>query len=514
MKNAFLLLLLLCFLSSTYALDGFVESGIFNITKTTGERLLMSDSVLEDGPSVLTPATPTATAATTINDASFTANWDAAHDITGYYLDVYTRDAAATNLIISEYIEGHSHRQALEIFNGTGITVDLSAYSLRRQINGAGNFVGSLALTGMLAHNSVYVIAYTSTSAGDYITGDMVDLFSSNTVMDFNGNDAVALYHNGIQIDVVGEVNQAAYVGRDMTLVRQAAISSPTTAYSINDWDQHPVNTLDYLGSHTMGSRIFVPGYENYDVGNITHKIVTGLNPSTTYKYVIRAYNTYGTSENSNEIAITTSDNTLPVELSSFTVALNSCNQAVLTWVTQTETDLSGFYIYRNTYNDLATAELISSLISATNTSQQIVYVYRDKELSMPGTYYYWLQVADLDGSESFHGPVNLVYEGENNHQSPGIPEITTLKTVYPNPFNPSTTVSYGLDKAALVSIRIYNSRGQMVREINEGSKAAGNYSLVWNGDDDRGRSLPTGVYYIRMQAGDKSFSKKAVLMK
>ncbi|MCB5271504.1 MAG: T9SS type A sorting domain-containing protein [Candidatus Cloacimonetes bacterium] len=252
--------------------------------------------------------------------------------------------------------------------------------------------------------------------------------------------------------------------------------------------------------------------------GNGTSFSHTSLSANTSYYYKVWSVRNDGARNVAYSPGVATNAQTLaqtlPVELSSFTVALNSSNQAVLTWVTQTETDLSGFYIYRNTYNDLATAELISSLISATNTSQQRVYVFRDTELSMPGTYYYWLQVADLDGSESFHGPVNLVFEGENNHQSPGIPEITTLKTVYPNPFNPSTTISYGLDKAAAVSIRIYNSRGQMVREINEGNKAAGNFSLVWNGDDDRGKSLPTGVYYIRMQAGDKSFSKKAVLMK
>ncbi len=205
---------------------------------------------------------------------------------------------------------------------------------------------------------------------------------------------------------------------------------------------------------------------------------------------------------------------TLPVELSSFSVALNGTNQAVLTWVTQTETGVSGFYVYRNTENDLASAELISNLIPATNTSQQIVYVFRDKELTTPGTYHYWLQIADLDGSESYHGPVNLVYVGGNNQQSPGIPEITTLKDVYPNPFNPSTTISYGLDKAASVSIKIYNSRGQIVHSIAEGMKNAGNHNLVWNGNDHSGKSLPTGVYYIRMQAGDKTFNKKAVLMK
>ncbi|MCK9584961.1 MAG: T9SS type A sorting domain-containing protein [Candidatus Cloacimonetes bacterium] len=207
------------------------------------------------------------------------------------------------------------------------------------------------------------------------------------------------------------------------------------------------------------------------------------------------------------------SDGTLPVELSSFTIALNGHHKAVLTWVTQSETGVSGFYIYRNSQKDLATADMISNLIPATNTSQQKIYVYTDKEPLSAGTHYYWLQVADFDGSDSFHGPLNLVYGGDDSH-SPGMPNITVLKSVYPNPFNPSTTLSYGLEKAESVKITIYNSRGQVVRSIDEGSKKAGYYDLIWNGDDDRGQSLPSGVYHIRMQAGDKTLSKKAVLMK
>ncbi|MCB5287820.1 MAG: T9SS type A sorting domain-containing protein, partial [Candidatus Cloacimonetes bacterium] len=207
------------------------------------------------------------------------------------------------------------------------------------------------------------------------------------------------------------------------------------------------------------------------------------------------------------------SDGTLPVELSSFTIALNGHHKAVLTWVTQSETGVSGFYIYRNSQKDLATADMISNLIPATNTSQQKIYVYTDKEPLSAGTHYYWLQVTDFDGSDSFHGPLNLVYGGDDS-QSPGMPNITVLKSVYPNPFNPSTTLSYGLEKAESVKITIYNSRGQVVRSIDEGSKDAGYYDLIWNGDDDRGLSLPSGVYHIRMQAGDKTLTKKAVLMK
>lgn len=206
-------------------------------------------------------------------------------------------------------------------------------------------------------------------------------------------------------------------------------------------------------------------------------------------------------------------DATLPIELSSFTVAMNAYNAAVLTWVTQTETGVNGFYIYRGTTDILSEAVMVSSLIPATNTSQTQVYRYSDSELFSTGTYYYWLNASDMDGTETFHGPITLVYEtGEN--PTPTIPKLTELKSIYPNPFNPSANISFGLAKSSDVEFKIYNSRGQMVRNMALGVKDAGTWNLVWNGTDNNGRAVPTGIYYIQMQAGKDSFIRKAVMMK
>jgi flagellar hook assembly protein FlgD len=105
------------------------------------------------------------------------------------------------------------------------------------------------------------------------------------------------------------------------------------------------------------------------------------------------------------------------------------------------------------------------------------------------------------------------VYIG-SEPQNPGAPAITTLKGIYPNPFNPSTTISYSLAKSGEVNIRIFNSRGQLVRNYQQGLQNAGNYNLIWNGQDDNGQNMSSGVYFFRMQAGDKVFSSKAVLLK
>jgi len=207
-------------------------------------------------------------------------------------------------------------------------------------------------------------------------------------------------------------------------------------------------------------------------------------------------------------------DPTLPVELSTFTVALNNYNNAVLTWVTQTETGVSGFYVYRNNSENLASATLVSHLIPATNSSEEHSYSFIDNELFSHGTYYYWLQVADIDGSESYHGPATLVYTGDNEPALPSIPSVTELRSIFPNPFNPNTNLSYSLAEEADVNVKIFNSRGQLVRTLNEGRKAVGHHSAAWDGKDDRGQNQSTGVYFFRMQAGKKVFNSKAVLMK
>ncbi len=159
----------------------------------------------------------------------------------------------ATDLFFSEYVEGSSYKKALEIFNGTGEAVDLSAYSIKKQTNGEGDWSIELTLSGSLPDNDVYVIAYTSSSSGDYITGDFVDLTTSSSALNFNGNDALRLYYNGVAIDQIGIENQVADWGKDLSLVRNPDVFSPSLAYQLSDWISYPTNE-HYLGSHNFNN--------------------------------------------------------------------------------------------------------------------------------------------------------------------------------------------------------------------------------------------------------------------
>jgi len=94
------------------------------------------------------------------------------------------------------------------------------------------------------------------------------------------------------------------------------------------------------------------------------------------------------------------------------------------------------------------------------------------------------------------------------------VPTVTVLKSNYPNPFNPSTTIAFDMASAGHVSIEIYNVKGQRVRSLVNGPRDAGRYNVVWNGDDESGRNVGSGVYFYRMTTPEYSSVKKMLLMK
>jgi hypothetical protein len=88
------------------------------------------------------------------------------------------------------------------------------------------------------------------------------------------------------------------------------------------------------------------------------------------------------------------------------------------------------------------------------------------------------------------------------------------LKGNYPNPFNPETNIRFSLKEAAKVSIEIYNVKGQLVRKLVNDVRDAGDHAVVWNGVDNNGRAVSSGVYYYKMSTGKYSSTKKMILMK
>jgi len=94
------------------------------------------------------------------------------------------------------------------------------------------------------------------------------------------------------------------------------------------------------------------------------------------------------------------------------------------------------------------------------------------------------------------------------------IPTEFALEQNYPNPFNPSTTIEFAIPKLADVNLTIYNVLGQSIRTIRMNNTQAGRYSIIWNGTNDFGAKVSTGIYFYKIKAGKYSDIKKMVFMK
>ncbi|MCF6271512.1 MAG: T9SS type A sorting domain-containing protein [Melioribacteraceae bacterium] len=84
----------------------------------------------------------------------------------------------------------------------------------------------------------------------------------------------------------------------------------------------------------------------------------------------------------------------------------------------------------------------------------------------------------------------------------------------YPNPFNPTTTIQYGIPESAYVTVKIYNMLGEEVSVLVQSEKSAGTYEIMWTGNDNFGNKVSSGTYIFRVVAGDQVMSRKMILMK
>jgi hypothetical protein len=98
---------------------------------------------------------------------------------------------------------------------------------------------------------------------------------------------------------------------------------------------------------------------------------------------------------------------------------------------------------------------------------------------------------------------------------SDGTPKTFELSNNYPNPFNPTTTIEFGVPHSAQVAIMIYNVLGQRVRMlVDHEQRSAGRYSVVWDGRDDAGSNVGSGMYFYRLETGNVAIVKKMLMLK
>lgn len=199
---------------------------------------------------------------------------------------------------------------------------------------------------------------------------------------------------------------------------------------------------------------------------------------------------------------------TLPVELSYFTAIYMVENSSVmLSWKTESETQMLGYRIYRSEDRELENAIMITPvMIDATNSSTGGKYSHTDNELN-EGTYYYWLEAVGYNSSD-YYGYQSVLVE---NPAAPELPEISSMSNAYPNPFRNSTKVDIDVKAGETANFTVYNMLGQAVytRTLPEGQTI-----LEWNGLDKNGKRCGSGIYFYKLSSPSASQTKKVVLMK
>jgi hypothetical protein len=242
-----------------------------------------------------------------------TLQWIADPQATDYRVNLYQGDLTAGDLFISTYVEGSSYNKAIEIYNGTGKTVDLSKYSLQRQSNGAGEFNSVLKLTGTLADGKSYIVIHQMCATTDLKSKGQC---FTDSVMNFNGNDAVELLHNGVVIDAVGYADAGAALiwGQDITLQRKAQITHPRVDFDMGEWTTYPVDTYSMLGSHSvMFASASTYQLQNVSTGGASFYTATGLTPQSYYTFRIDAVKAGGNVTAVNTVQLHTTALDVPV---------------------------------------------------------------------------------------------------------------------------------------------------------------------------------------------------------
>ena len=213
----------------------------------------------------------------------------------------------------------------------------------------------------------------------------------------------------------------------------------------------------------------------------------------------------------------------LPVILSSFTAQYIE-SIPVLCWTTQSETSNAGWNIYRGESNEALSNEEVYQLNlslglipGAGTTSEPTDYSFEDVFPIIEGTtYFYWLESVDYSGESEIYGPISLTIPDDwQNPNSPEIPKPYGLHQNYPNPFNPSTEISFMLKESSIGELSIYNVKGQKIKTLFTNESIPRDELIIynWDGKDESGKEVSTGVYYYKLMTTKGNFVRKMILL-
>jgi len=196
-------------------------------------------------------------------------------------------------------------------------------------------------------------------------------------------------------------------------------------------------------------------------------------------------------------------DNIPPRRVQGLAARLSPPSLTIIHWRPNPDEDLSHYAVYKGADGDFVPGPE-NRLAETSDTTA----VDPDFDVST----HYTVLAVDIHGNES--EPVHLGPKQVTGVDLAGAPPVSYLRQNFPNPFNPETVIEFGLRAEGLVSVRIYDATGRLVRVLVAENRPAGAQSVRWDGRDSRGRALSSGVYVARLTAPDASRVIKMALMR
>ncbi len=221
--------------------------------------------------------------------------------------------------------------------------------------------------------------------------------------------------------------------------------------------------------------------------------------PEVNKWYTLKVYNLYDLAGNLIDPEHDTTGfiiKILPVELSSFTSEVIDEN-VLLEWITKTEVNNYGFNVERK--SDNSDWKILKFIEGYGNSNSPKTYNYVDK-IPIGGTNFkYRLKQIDTDGKFQYSNEIEVNI----------IPHTYSLFQNFPNPFNPVTTIRYGLPRSEEVLLTVYNITGERVKNLVNEKQRAGKYEVMFDASN-----LASGLYFYQLKTNNFVEAKKMLLIK
>jgi len=187
------------------------------------------------------------------------------------------------------------------------------------------------------------------------------------------------------------------------------------------------------------------------------------------------------------------------VVMSSF-AAVGAEDHVELAWRVESEVNHAGYRLFRD-------GQPIAFVEGRVSSETPLTYTWIDRDITAGTTYRYRIADVDLGGTETMQDFIAEATPKPATDEK--VPASYALHPTYPNPFNADTRIEFSLARAGYTTLRIYNTTGQLVRTLVDGHLDARMHKVRWNGRNEHGELVSSGIYFYRLSSGNFAEIKK-----